>query len=84
MYESGFQCLTRSDEEFLLDCYSERVGHRDGISMIELRDIVLVFPKFNKNHSYILEIFEKVKKKIKERQVGISENELIIRTIILF
>lgn len=79
MYESGFQCLTRSDEEFLLDCYSEKAGHKDGISITEFKDIILAFPKFNKNQTYILDLLEKVKKKIKERQVGISENELVIR-----
>lgn len=81
MYESGFQCLTKSDEEFLFDCYMERVGNRDGISIVDFKEIVLGFDKFVKNQSYILEQLEKIKKKMKERQVGISDHELVIRKI---
>ncbi len=79
MSESGFQCLTRSEEECLLDCYLERVGQKDGVSIVEFREIVMGFRKFHRNQSHILELLEKVKKKIKERSSGISENDIVIR-----
>ena len=74
MYENSFQCLTRSDEEYLLESFADRMGNRDFIGFTEFRDIVLGFRKFNKNLT--VDLLEKIKKKIKERQTGISENEL--------
>ncbi len=80
MYENNFQCLNKSDEEFLTDSFTDRIGNnRDGISFNEFKEIVLSVHKFNKNHNLTIELLEKSKKKIKERQAGISDNELLIR-----
>jgi len=57
----------------------ERIGNRDGISFNEYREIVLGYNKMNKNPTLTQELLEKCKKKMRERQSGISENELIIR-----
>jgi len=85
MFENHFQCLTKSEEEFLTDSFSDRIGNnRDGVSYNEFKEIVLSLNKFNKNQNLTVELLEKSKKKIKERQPGISENELLIRNLFLF
>lgn len=78
--ENTFNFLNKKDEENLLEYFSDRIGAtRDGISTSEFKEILFGFGKFNSNQNFTIELFEKCRKKMKERQPGISENEMIIR-----
>jgi len=80
MYENTFHCLTKTEIIYFNDSYAEKIGNdRDGISLTELREIIFSFHKFNRNFNSTQEMFEKCKKKIKEKQTGLSENEIVIR-----
>lgn len=79
MIENAFHFLTKEDEEYLIESFMDRIGNnKEGISMNEFRDILVSYSKFNYNQNFTNDLLEKCKKKIRERQPGISENELTI------
>lgn len=83
MYENSFQCLSKAEEEYFNESFLEKIGQRDLIFFGEFKEVVFGLPKYAKNISFTNELLEKIKKKIKERQVGISENDLYLSIIIL-
>lgn len=83
MYENSFQCLSKTDEEYFNDAFIDKIGQRDLIFFAEFREIVYGSRKFSKNSSFTNELLEKVKKKIQERQSGISQNDLYLSNLLL-
>jgi hypothetical protein len=82
MIENSLHFLHKKDDEYLTESFSDRIGsNRDGISVTEFKEILFGFGRLSQNQNFACDLFEKCKKKMKQRQPGISENEMVIRKL---
>ncbi len=81
MYESSLDLLTNNEIEQFMDLFNER-SRDSSILFLDFKEIVISFYKFES--PCLVELIEKIKKKLKERYSGFSDNELILSKYRLF
>jgi hypothetical protein len=80
MYETSLELLSNQEIELFTELFNERCRD-NSVFFNDFKEMLYSYDKFES--PYLNELIEKVKKKLKERNSGYSDNELILSKILV-
>jgi hypothetical protein len=75
MFDSGFELISKEEHQIFLQLFQDK-SKENAILFTDFRDLITSFSKFES--PCLIDIIEKLRKKLKEKMIGFNDNELSI------